>query len=183
MFGIWMACKYFVCNPAFGRDWKCDACDLDGRLEPLLTGDGLICLRSGGRRTINRPHAFTQPDGQITITMVMMMITFSARVHWSRLWIKSIRGAKTLFSHGSAAKPLLMGEKFLFLKFMASLTAALFDTIFNMMFQSWFGQKHCQKTREIKGGGQMLRNQELPDCIFHFFYIYSLVSFGRIRQG
>ena len=78
MFGIWFACKDLICNPAFGRDWKCDACDLDGRLEPLLTGDGLICLRSGGRRTINRPHAFTQPDGQITMMMVVMMITFSA---------------------------------------------------------------------------------------------------------
>ena len=48
---------------------------------------------------------------------------------------KKHQGAKTLFSHGSAVKPLLMGEKFLFLKFLALLTAALFNTIFNMMFQ------------------------------------------------
>ena len=48
---------------------------------------------------------------------------------------KKHQGAKTLFSHGSAVKPVLMGEKFLFLKFLALLTAALFHTIFNMMFQ------------------------------------------------
>lgn len=90
-----------------------------------------------------------------------------ARVHWSRLWIKSIRGAKTLFSHGSAVKPLHMGEKFLFLKFMASLAVPLFDTIFNTRWCSNhdLDKEHCQTTWERKGEG----NQELPECIFHCY--------------